>query len=302
MDQRIELRHLRYFLAVAEELHFGRAAARLHLAQPALSQQIKQFETYLGITLLTRTSRSVQLTEAGEVLKDRAEGLLARLAWDLEEVGRVDRGESGQIHLRFINSTTTTVSEIVSEFTTTHPDVVVRLSTGFTSNVLSALRRGTIDMGIVRDADPDPALVIRPLQVDPFVAVMPTSSPLARLDAVRAADLADYPLVLFPRSAGDRAFVTNMSVFYEAGIDQPVAHELSDWNSIIALVGAGVGVTVAPTTATGNLPPGVSLRAVVGPQTPSDIQLVTRADSRRPAVAALVRHALAVHGHDVRRA
>ncbi|MGW7657571.1 LysR family transcriptional regulator, partial [Streptomyces tendae] len=121
MDQRIELRHLRYFLAVAEELHFGRAAQRLNIAQPALSQQIRQLEKIVGVELFRRTSRSVRLTDAGATFQPRARDLLGRLAADLDEAGRVGRGEAGRLDVAFITSATAIVSERLREFSRRRP-------------------------------------------------------------------------------------------------------------------------------------------------------------------------------------
>src|SRR5262245_47065115 len=122
MDQRVELRHLRYFLAVAEELHFGRAARRVHIAQPALSQQIRQLEKIVGVELFRRTSRSVLLTEAGATFRQRARDLLGRLAADLDEAGRVGRGEAGRLDVGFSASAAAIVGEYLREFSRLRPD------------------------------------------------------------------------------------------------------------------------------------------------------------------------------------
>src|SRR5215467_9035255 len=123
MDRHVEFRHLRYFLAVAEELHFGRAAQRLHIAQPALSQQISQLEKIVGVELFQRTSRSVHLTDAGATFQQRARDLLARLAADVDEAGRVGRGEAGRLDVAFSASAVTIASEYICRFSRLRPDV-----------------------------------------------------------------------------------------------------------------------------------------------------------------------------------
>lgn len=288
MDQRIELRHLRYFLAVAEELHFGRAARRLHIAQPALSQQIRQLEKLVGVELLRRTSRSVRLTDAGTAFQPRARELLVRLAADLDEAGRVGRGEAGRLDIAFITSAATIVSERLREFSRRRPDVQVRLQDGFTVDVLAALDRGTADIGIVRDAEERDDVDLLPLAEEPFVAVVPAEHPAARRDRVAAAALAAEPLILFPRSAGSHAFDVNTRPLRDVGADVRVAQECSDWHTIILLVAAGLGITLAPRSVTTLLPAGARRLELDGPPTVSRVFMATRRGDERPLVRAFV--------------
>jgi DNA-binding transcriptional LysR family regulator len=202
MDSRIELRHLRYFLALADELHFGRAAQRLHIAQPALSQQIRQLERLLGAPLFTRTSRAVALTEAGRVLQPRAQETLARLTADLDEAARVSRGESGRLELAFVSSASGLVGSVLRRLTAERPGVLIELHEGFTSRVLDRLERGAADVAITRDAEPREGLTVRTVLDEPFVAVVPESHDLARADTVSAGQLAASPLILYRRVAG----------------------------------------------------------------------------------------------------
>ena len=139
MDQDVELRHLRYFVAVAEELHFGRAAKRLHLSQPPLSQQIRRLEDILGYTLLTRTSRSVRLTEAGEVFLDRARRTLRNVGRDLEEARSVGLGEAGSLHIGFVSSAMfMTLPAILRSYRQAYPEVRLHLHECFTAQVAQA--------------------------------------------------------------------------------------------------------------------------------------------------------------------
>src|SRR5581483_11203761 len=127
MDEGIELRHLRYFVAVAQELHFGRAAKRLHIAQPPLSQQIRRLEELLGYQLLVRTSRAVRLTTAGEALLERARWMLDRVQQDLAYTRRVGRGETGYLRVGFIGSgMLTCLPTLLREYRTRYPNVELR--------------------------------------------------------------------------------------------------------------------------------------------------------------------------------
>src|ERR1700748_302361 len=155
MDRDIELKHLRYFVAVAEELHFGRAAERLHLAQPPLSQQIRKLEELLGYPLFTRTSRSVTLTTAGEALLQRARRTLRNVQRDLEETRSIGRGDVGSLHIGFIGSAVlSTLPGIIRNYREVHPSVRLHLHESFTSMVLEGLENGSLDAGILRDSDP----------------------------------------------------------------------------------------------------------------------------------------------------
>jgi DNA-binding transcriptional LysR family regulator len=296
MDRRIELRHLRYFLALTEELHFGRAARRLHIAQPALSQQIRQLESIVGVELFRRTSRNVRLTEAGAAFQPRAQSLLDTLAADLDEAGRVGRGEAGRLDVAFITSATTIVGEHLREFARLRPEVQVKLHDGFTTDVLTALERGTADVGIVRDTEKGDDLDLSVLASERFVAVVPTEHPAAGGDRVAAQALAGDPLILFPRSAGPKAFDTNTQPLRDAGVDVQVAHECSHWHTIVTFVAAGLGVSIAPSSVTTQLPPGARRLELDGPPTVSQIFMATRRGDDRPLVRAFTAASTAM-GH-----
>ncbi|WP_282089372.1 LysR family transcriptional regulator [Streptomyces tendae] len=288
MDRRIELRHLRYFLALTEELHFGRASQRLHIAQPALSQQIRQLEKIVGVELFRRTSRSVRLTEAGAAFQPRAQSLLDTLAADLDEAGRVGRGEAGRLDVAFITSATTIVGEHLREFSRRRPEVQVKLHDGFTAEVLAALERGTADVGVVRDAENRADICLSPLASERFVAVVPADHPAAAGDRVDARALATDPLILFPRSAGPKAFDTNTQPLRNVGIDVRIAQECSNWHTIVTFVAAGLGVSIAPYSVTTLLPAGARRLELDGPPTVSRIFMATRRGDDRPLVQAFI--------------
>ncbi|MFF4667440.1 LysR family transcriptional regulator [Streptomyces sp. NPDC001282] len=300
MDQRIELRHLRYFLAVAEELHFGRAAQRLSIAQPALSQQIRQLEKMVGVELFRRTSRSVRLTDAGATFHPRARDLLGRLAADLDEAGRVGRGKAGRLDVAFITSATAIISERLREFSRRRPDVQIKLHDGFTVDVLAALERGTADIGIVRDAEERDDIDLSLLTTERFVAVLPAEHPAAGGSHVQATALATDPLILFPRTAGAQAFDVNTQPLRDVGIDVRIAQECSNWHTIIMLVAAGLGVTIAPYSVTTLLPAGARRLELDGPPTTSRIFMATRRGDDRPLVQAFTAASEFVtgRGHD----
>jgi DNA-binding transcriptional LysR family regulator len=286
MDARIELRHLRYFVAVAEELHFGRAATRLHMAQPPLSQQIRRLEELLGTPLLVRSSRRVALTAAGATFLERSRRLLRQAEADVEEAVLVGRGERGRLDVGFITSSIPLgITERIRTFRERHPAVHVQLHEGFTAQILGRVLAGEIDAGIVRDIAPDPALEIQLLATEPFVAVVPAGHRLAGASAIDAADLRDEPFVFYPRAAGERAYLRNLEPCRRAGYEPRVVQEATNWVTILHLVGAGLGVTIAPRSGTLNPTASVRVAPLAGRSPATEVQLIHRAGDERALVA-----------------
>jgi DNA-binding transcriptional LysR family regulator len=250
MNTEIELRHLRYFVAVAEELHFGRAAQRLHLAQPPLSQQIRKLEEVLGYPLFNRTSRSVSLTAAGAVFLERAQRTLRNVQRDIEETRSIGRGEVGSLHIGFVGSAMLTIlPAIFREYREAYPGVRLHLHESFTARVLDGLQNGTLDAGLLRDADPGDlvgGLLATTIYSEPFVAVLSARHPCARQKSISAAALRDEPFVYYPRSAGVHAFEKPLSLCEEHGFRPQIVQEASNWLTILRLIGAGLGVSIAP--------------------------------------------------------
>jgi DNA-binding transcriptional LysR family regulator len=247
MNTDIELRHLRYFVAVAEELHFGRAAQRLHLAQPPLSQQIRKLEEILGYPLFERTSRSVALTAAGRVFLERAQRTLRNVAGDIDEARSIGRGEVGSLHIGFVGSAMlTTLPAIFRRYREAYPLVRLHLHESFTSKVIEGLQNGTLDAGLLRDGDPVEGLNATTIYTEPFVAVLPVHHPRARQKSIAPADLHDEPFVYYPRSAGNRAYEKPFSILENQGFRPQIVQEASHWLTILRLIGAGLGVSIAP--------------------------------------------------------
>ena len=198
MDEGIELRHLRYFMAVAEELHFGRAAKRLHIAQPPLSQQIRRLEEMVGHPLLLRTSRAVKLTEPGAALLERAKRTLHRMSEDLAFTRRVGLGQTGSLRVGFIGSgMQTQLPAVLGEYRRRYPDVELRLQETHTSQLIESIRDGSVDVGFLRDGGPIDDLTVTPLVEERFIAIVPRRHRLARASAVRVIQLKDEPFVFF---------------------------------------------------------------------------------------------------------
>jgi len=278
----VDLRQLRAFLAVADELHFSRAAERLRIAQPALSQQIRRTERDLGVDLFVRTSRSVALTPAGRVLQGRARSLLEQAERDLDEVVRVSRGEVGRLDVGFVVSALPLGPvERVQVFRQRFPLVRVELTEGYSSTLLARIVRGELDLAVVRDPDPDPAVRLLPFRTERFVAAVPRGHRLAGRASIAGTELVDEPFVFFPPIAGAVATERNLAPVVVDGRRPQVVQEATTWATVLHLVGVGLGVTVAPESATLAAPDTVVLLPLDGDEHRSELHWAVRADDDR---------------------
>ena len=282
----IELRHLRYFTAVAEELHFGRAAQRLHIAQPPLSQQIRKLEEMLGYPLFDRTSRSVALTAAGAVFLERAQRTLRNVQRDIEETQSIGRGEVGSLHIGFVGSAMlTTLPAIFRRYSAAYPKVRLHLHESFTSKVIEGLENGTLDAGLLRDPGRlDANLNATTIYSEPFVAVLPANHPCAGQRNVSPASLRHDPFVHYPRSAGAYAYDKPLTLCEAHGFRPQIVQEASHWLTILRLIGAGLGVSIAPACVQRLASPDTVCLPLQGADAVSTIELATFAGESRPIV------------------
>lgn len=285
MDRDLELRHLRYFVAVAEELHFGRAAARLNLAQPPLSQQIRRLEEILGYPLFLRTSRAVRLTAAGEVFLERARRTLRNVSDDLEEARSIGRGDEGSLRVGFIGSgMLTPLPAALRRYRSLYPRVQLQLAELYTASLAESLNRGALDAGFLRDGGPIDGLHVETIFSEPFVAVLPANHRLAGRREISPADLRGEPFVYFTPTAGKRAYEKPFAIFERHGFRPQIVQEGPHWLTILQLVGAGLGVSVGPAcTRT------IGLSTVVcpsfrGTKVVSEVELAYREDEDRAVV------------------
>ena len=244
----MELRHLRYFVAVAEERHFGRAAERLHMAQPPLSQQIRQLEAELGVTLLHRTTRRVDLTDAGSAYLERARGILAAVDEAGLEAQRVDQGIVGRLVIGCVGSATYSLLPALAR---TLREEQPGIDFSFRGEMLvpdqvAALLDGTIDLALLRPPVDEPALAVRPLRRDRLIVAVPDGHRLAARRRVRIADLRDEDLVMHPARGRSVMHGLVESLCREAGFRPRVRHEVAETSTLVTFVAAGLGVAVVP--------------------------------------------------------
>lgn len=246
---RLELRHLRYFREVVDQLHFGRAAARLAVTQPTLSVQIRQLETIVGARLFDRHTRQVALTEAGRVLDDAARRLLRDVDAAVDAARQAHAGQMGVLRVGFGPTLMlSTLGDVVRTYRQRHPGVRVDLRELPTSEQITALVRGDLDVGFVRGAEADPRLHVELFAREPLVIALHRDHRLAKAARVPLSALAVEPWVLFPRAIAPRLHERVIEVCARAGFRPNVVQESREVYTTVGLVGAGVGVTIVPDT------------------------------------------------------
>jgi DNA-binding transcriptional LysR family regulator len=292
LDINMELRHLRYFLAVAEELHFTRAAERLGIAQPPLSQQIKLLEEELGVPLFLRTSRDVALTAAGEAFLPHAKAALREAERAALAVRRVACGEQGTIHIGFTSSASFNplVPAIISRFRDANPDVEINLVEETTSALLTHLANTSLDIAFMRATLIERrTLTTLALPDEPLWIALPARHPLAARTELSLVELANTPFILYPRRNGNLLYDTIISACRSVGFSPNVVQEAPQMTSMVNFVAAGVGVALVPRSMCQLHAEGVSY-ARISPPSPSAMLWLThqRTDNLSSVVRAFM--------------
>ncbi|NAS98524.1 LysR family transcriptional regulator [Pseudomonas syringae pv. actinidifoliorum] len=286
----MELRHLRYFIAVAEELHFGRAALALGISQPPLSQQIQALEQELGTRLFERTNRRVELSESGRLFLDEARLVLAQVDKATDVARRAQLGEIGELKIGFTSSApfTSSIPQAIFAFRQAYPDVHLTLTEITSQEVAAGLEDRTIQVGIMRPLALPDSLVVFELLNEPLVAIMRADHPLAASteDGIYMAALAAEPFVFFPRTYGSGIYAQVLSLARAAGFSPLITQEAGEVMTIIGLVAAGLGVTVLPASYRRMRIDSVVYRNVLDPGATSAVWLVQRKDEQSPMAKA----------------
>lgn len=284
----IELRHLRYFIAVAEELHFGRAAERLRISQPPLSQQIQALEEMVGARLLARNNRNVSLTQAGEMFLKEAYQVLDQVVRAAEKAARLDRGELGEMTIGFTSSAPfiSVVSRSLRAFRQQSPQVHIKMREINTKQQIEPLLNGELDLGVMRNTRLPEALHYQLLLREPLVAVVPEGHPLAETPggALRFQHLAQEPFVFFSREVGTALYDEILLLLSKAGITPYITQEVGEAMTIIGLVSAGLGVSILPASFARVRVDGVRYLPLAEPDATTEVWLVHH--RRRPLTAA----------------
>ncbi|HLH89152.1 MAG TPA: LysR substrate-binding domain-containing protein [Xanthobacteraceae bacterium] len=286
----MELRHLRYFIAVAEELHFARAADKLNIAPPTLSAQIQQLETALGARLFTRKTRSVALTHVGRRFLEEARAALKQVD-HAEQVGRrAAKGETGSIALGYILAAAHggCVAATVRDFRKKHPDVSFQLRRMPTIPQFAALIDGSLDVGFTRQPDRFPAeLTGFIVDRQPLCLVLPAGHRLAAQRMIQPADLAGEPFVATALEM-EMGYWSNVGAIVPTNVSVQIAARVTDTSSVLFSVAAGVGLGVLPESLARMTVDGVIFRKLAGATRTSDQAVVFRRNEASPLVKAFI--------------
>lgn len=287
----MELRHLRYFVAVAEERHFTRAAQRLGIQQPPLSLQIQQLENEIGASLFRRHSRGVALTEAGNVLLEDARAILAMVERARDHAQRTGRGEAGRLRLGMINSAPfhPLVPHVIREFGQRYPEVALSIDESSTPRLAAAVRGESLDVAFIRPLIGDDGdLVVEPLFSEEIVVALPMEHPLTRHKSLQLSSLADEPFVIFPRSVGSGLYDDIFAACRAAGFSPRISQEASQVTSIVNLVAAGLGISLVPASMQRMNTDSVSWRPLKGRAPRARMSLAYRRDDQSPTVKNMI--------------
>lgn len=288
----MELRTLRYFVTLAEELHFGRAAQRLAITQPPLSLAIRGLEDELGVVLFARSRRHVALTHAGSTFLEHARAVLARADEAVQLAQAADRGEVGRLTIGFMSASIyTLMPAIVREFAARHPGVRLDLRELTLPQQIAALRAGDIHAGFVRPPVTDAELTSALLLEEPLVVALPSGHPLVSAARIRATRLASEPFVTFQRAPGLVLYDLVLGFCLRHGFSPHVAQEASQTHAAIGLVSAGIGVALVPASAQELRLRGVEFRPLAEKSPPVGTCLAWRRDDPSPVLRAFVQTA-----------
>jgi DNA-binding transcriptional LysR family regulator len=240
----MELRQLKYFIVVAEELHFGRAAESLHLSQPALSKQIQALEDSLNIQLLERTKHSCRLTMAGKKFLETARKILQEIEEGIQVTRQVADGQRGRVRVGFTEATLFSLAPTIFKTYREHyPQVDLILTSGGTETNVEALRTHHIDVGFVYLPIREPSLSVYPLYEETYIVALPSSHRLARHKQISLQSLANEPLIIYPRSLGPVLYALFIQYCEQAGFLPNIVQEAELAQTRLGLASAGVGIT-----------------------------------------------------------
>ncbi|CDX14617.1 putative DNA-binding transcriptional regulator [Mesorhizobium sp. ORS 3324] len=284
-----ELRRFRYFLAVAEELHFARAAERLHMAQPPLSVQIRKLEEEVGFRVFERTSRNVALTEAGRVLLAGTRNAMDELQRAVYSGQQTERGHLGHVRIGFVSSGGVTfLPKLLRQLSRSLPEVQTQTRQFSSNGALEALAQRNIDLAVVRTPFVGDKLQHRTILRDRVVIVLPDDHPMCRRKRIRLHEMQHEKFVLYPPNEGYAAYSVVQRACLAAGFAPLVAEFVDDVYGMLGLVSAGVGVALMPEAISRLNVDGVVFRPLPEIEERFELSLVWRAEDKRRLISAVV--------------
>jgi len=293
----MEFVQLRSFVAVAELLHFSKAAERVHLSQPALSLQIRSLEEELGLKLFDRNHQKTSLTVAGRVYYEEVCEVLAQMEKTTTRAREAAQGKIGRLRIGFISTAAShIVPQLVTEFRKTYPKVTLELRHALTAEQITMLKNRTIDIGFFRvPATESNDLKMIVIHQEPFKLFLPKTHPLARRHDLRLKDLDGVEFLVYARKNAPGFHDLLLKLLNDAGATPAIINEANDMYTLVALVSAGVGLALAPASVAHYGMQNVAVRDVDG-MPPSQIALAFRSNLSHPAAQAFIHLTLASHG------
>jgi DNA-binding transcriptional LysR family regulator len=285
----VELRHLRYFTTLTEELHFGRAAARLHIAQPALSKQIANLERELGLTLFERNRRRVELTPSGRLLLPEAQRLVELSSRLQQSARRIRDGLVGTLRLGYTRTVAdSALPELLRLHHRRYPSMLLSLRETTTQTAIDDVRDGIFDAAFLRHVSGDVDLELIEVKAEPAVVAVPTGHPLANTKMVRFAELKGEPLVMMTRDIEPQLYDHAIALCTEAGFTPTIVHEADSVQTTLSMVASGLGLAVVTSSAQKSAISGVQYLALTEPTPSIVLYLAHRKDHVSPSLAAFL--------------
>lgn len=281
----MEIKRLRYFVAVAEELHFGRAAERLEMAQPPLSRQIAQLEKDLGVQLFDRSRSQIRLTPAGDVMLERARDIIERLESTYREVSLIGQGSAGRLRIAFVGSASHGVlPTLIKSYRSHYPNVDLALSAMNNAELERAVIQREIDIAVARPSLDIEELRTLTLHQEPLMLAIPDNSRLNAVQNIALKDLTDETFVLYPRRPRPSFADYILKVCAEEGLKPRDTVFAQDYQTAISLVSVGVGISIVPESVSSTQRPGVFYRPYEGYNPGTGLSAHARRDNRKPHV------------------
>ena len=282
----MELRHLRYFVAVAEELHFTRAAERLNMAQPPLSQQIRQLESELGVQLFQRTKRQVELTAAGKNFLKNVYKILIDLDKTCDSAQRAQKGEIGNIVVGFTGTATYDIlPKLLQPYRSEFPFVDISVLQLSTTDQIQSLLNGEINIGILCAPIKNSQLNFEVIHQEPFIIAMPRNHPLAsKSGPIEVQEFSKELFIMIPRNSGQIYYDTIINICHNAGFSPNITQEVHELHTSISLVAAGMGVALVPDSIQNLRVRGITYRQLKNSVSTLKTALAWRDDETSPLV------------------
>lgn len=286
----MNFRQIKYFVAVAQELNFGRAALALNISQPPLTRQIQQLEEEIGAPLFERTAKGVTLTQAGELLLQESLNIQSLVEQAVERTQRAAQGKLGRIDVGIFGSgVLSMIPRLLLRFRTAYPDVNIVLHAMNKTEQIEALRQHRITIGFNRMLEPIPDIRIELVKMEPLLVALPEGHPLAAEEAIPLAALKSHPMVMFPTGVKPNFIDRVMELCRQEGFQPKVSQEAGDAVTGVALVASGFGLALVPESATSLRLPGVVYRPLKNaPHAVVDLSCIYRQDDVSPILAAFL--------------